>query len=253
MFRGRRPVVLFAMLALAVAVAAAWLAPAALVDARIAGATDGTVRLVETAGTVWNGRGSLVAKSTRIPIAWRIECWPLLRGVLRFRLASGTGAATPRATIEAGFDTLALHDVDVTLPVQVFGATLVPYGVESVAGEISLKADAIEWTPGAGHGEARVLWHAGRIAFTGGAAPLDLGDLRSVVTANGNSLSGPVTNEGGDLALRGEWTLRPHDSVQIALHVAPRRPGPTDLERALSAIGTADGNGWRIAWRGPLR
>jgi hypothetical protein len=74
-----------------------------------------------------------------------------------------------------------------------------------------------------------------------------------VVTANGNSLSGPVTNEGGDLALRGEWALRVHDSVQLALHVAPRRPGLADLERTLSAIGTADGNGWRIAWRGPLR
>ena len=253
MFRERRAAVLFAMLAFAVAIAAAWLAPAALLDTRIAGATGGTVRLAETAGTVWNGRGSLVAMATRVPIAWRIDCWPLLRGVLRVRLMPGTGATTPRATIEADFDTLAFHDVDVTLPVQVFGATLAPYGVESVAGEIRLVADAIEWTPGAGRGEARVLWHAARVAFAGSATPLDLGDVRTLLTANGNALSGPVTNEGGDLALRGEWALRAHDSVQLALHVAPRRPGLADLERTLSAIGTADGNGWRIAWHGPLR
>ncbi len=253
MVRGRRAVVLFAMLALAVAIAAAWLAPAALIETRIADATGGTVRLAAIAGTVWNGRGSLVATATRIPVAWRVECWPLLRGVLRVRLTSGTGAATPRATIEAGADALAFHDVDVTLPAQIFSATLSRFGVESAAGEISLKADAIVWTPEAGRGEARVLWRAARVAFTGGAAPLDLGDVRALVTANGNSLSGPVTNDGGDLALRGEWAIRAHDSVQLVLHVAPRRPGLADVERTLSAIGTADGNGWRIAWRGPLR
>ena len=94
MVSGRRAVVLFAMLALAVAIAAAWLAPATLLDTRIAGATGGMVRLADTAGTLWNGRGSLVAKTTRIPIAWRVDCWPLLRGMLRVRLASGIGAAT---------------------------------------------------------------------------------------------------------------------------------------------------------------
>jgi hypothetical protein len=241
------------MLALAVAIAAAWLAPAALLDTRIADATGGMVRLAETAGTIWNGRGRLVAKTTRVPIAWRVDCWALLHGALRVRLTSGTGATTPRATTEASTGTLAFQDVDVTLPAQFFGATLTPFGVESVAGEISLKADAIEWTPEAGRGEARVLWHAARVAFTGSAAPLDLGDVRTLVTANGNLLSGPVTNEGGDLALRGEWAIRAHDSVQLTLHAAPRRAGLVELERALSAIGTADGNGWRIAWHGPLR
>ena len=73
------------------------------------------------------------------------------------------------------------------------------------------------------------------------------------VTADGNALSGPLANDGGDVALRGEWAMRAHDSVQLVLHVAPRRPGLADLERTLSAIGTAEGSGWRIEWRGPLR
>ena len=250
---GPRAVALFAMLALAVAVAAAWLAPAALLDPRIAGTTGGMVRLAETDGTVWNGRGSLVAEATRIPIAWQVEYWPLLRGVLRVRLVSDTGAATPRAIVAVGTDTLAFHDVDVTLPAAFFGVTLSPFAVVSVAGEISLKADDIEWKPDSSRGEARVIWHAARIAFAGSAAPLDLGDVRTEATANGSVLAGSLRNEGGDFALRGEWTMRAHDSVQLALHLTPRRAGPSDLERTLSAIGTADGNGWRIDWRGPLR
>jgi len=253
MASGRRAAVIFAMLALAVAIAVASLAPAALLDPRIAVATGHMVRLAEADGTVWNGRGSLVAGTTRIPIAWRVECWPLLRGVLRVQLVSGTGAPTPRATIAVGTDTLALLDVDVTLPAAVFDGTLSPFAVVSVAGEISVKADDIEWKPDSSRGEARVIWHAARIAFAGSAAPLDLGDVRTEATANGSVLSGPLRNEGGDLALRGEWTMRAHDSVQLALHVTPRHSGPSDLARMLSAIGTADGNGWRIDWRGPLR
>jgi hypothetical protein len=253
MASGRRAAVIFAMLALAVAIAVAWLAPAALLDPRIAGATGNMVRLAEADGTVWDGRGSLVAGTTRIPIAWRVECWPLLRGVLRVQLVSGTGAPTPRATIVVGTATLALLDIDVTLPAEVFAATLSPYAVVSVAGEISLTADDIEWKPDSSRGEARVIWHAARIVVAGSAVPLNLGEVRTLMTADGNAISGPLANEGGDLALRGEWAMRAHDSVQLALHVTPRHSGPSDLERMLSAIGTADGNGWRIDWRGPLR
>jgi hypothetical protein len=122
-----------------------------------------------------------------------------------------------------------------------------------VAGDITLTAGAIEWAPDSSRGEAHVVWRAARIAFAGNAVPLDLGDVRARVTADGSVLSGPVGNEGGDLALRGEWAMRARDSLRLGLHVAPRRPGLPDLERALSMIGTPEGNGWRIEWQGTLR
>ena len=150
MASGRRAVVIFAMLALAVVVAVAWLAPAALLDRHIAAASGGAVRLAEPDGTVWNGRGSLVGKATRIPIAWRVDGWPLLRGVVRVRWRRAPAPLTPRATFAAGADTLAFQDVDVTLPAAVFGAALSPFCVDSLAGEISLVAEDIEWKPNAG-------------------------------------------------------------------------------------------------------
>jgi len=250
---GRRALVLLAIVALAVAIAAAWLAPAALLDARIARATDGVLRLADAGGTLRHGHGNMIAGATRIPIAWDVEFRPLLRGVLRVRLVSGTGAATPRATIAVGTNTFTFHDVDVTLPAEAFAATLARTAVGSVAGEIQLKAEDIEWAPDSSRGEARIIWRAARIAFAGSTEPLDLGDVQTEATANGSVLSGPLRNEGGDLALRGEWTMRVHDSLQLALHVTPRRPGPSDLERTLSAIGTADASGWRIDWRGPMQ
>ena len=62
-----------------------------------------------------------------------------------------------------------------------------------------------------------------------------------------------MANEGGDLALRGQWTMTASDGLALALLLTPRRADQTDLKRALAAIGTADGDGWRVDWRVPLR
>ena len=141
---GLRALVLLAAVALAVAIAGAWLAPAALLDPRIARATGGVLRLADASGTLRQGRGSVVAGATRIPVAWRVDFWPLLRGVVRVRLVSGTGAATPRATIALATDSIALRDVDVTLPAEVIAATLGHAATGSVAGAVTLKADDID-------------------------------------------------------------------------------------------------------------
>jgi len=54
---GRRPLVLFALSILALAAAIAWLAPASLLDSRIARATGGVVRLASAFGRL--GQGTL--------------------------------------------------------------------------------------------------------------------------------------------------------------------------------------------------
>jgi len=41
--------------------------------------------------------------------------------------------------------------------------------------------------------------------------------------------------------------------VAGALLLTPARAGETELKRMLSAIGTAEGAGWRVEWRAPLR
>ena len=250
---GRRALVLFAMVAIAVAIEAAWLAPAALLDPRVARTTGSVLRLAGTEGTVWQGRGNVVAGTARIPIAWRVEIWPLLQGVVRLQVTSGNGAETPRATIAVSADTLSFHDVDVTFPAEVLAAALGQAGVGSVAGEVNVRAADAELTPGSSRGEARLGWHGARIAFVGGAPPLDLGEVRATLTADGSVFSGPIANDGGDLALRGEWTMRPKDGLRLALLLTPRHAGQAEIARALSAIGTADGAGWRVDWHVPLR
>ena len=249
---GRRAVVLVAMVALAAIVEAGWLAPATLLDARIARATGQSVRLADAEGTVWHGRATVVLTAARMPVAWEVDAWPLLQGVMRVRLRSDTGARMPRATIAVRSNGVALRDVDVTIPAEVLAAYL-GHPAGSVAGDVSAVADDLELTPGSGRGVVRLVWRGARLANVLGAAPVDLGTVRSAATAGGDAIAGALANEGGDLALVGDWKMHANDGLALALRLTPRRADQTELKAALSAIGTADGDGWRVDWRVPLR
>ena len=247
----RRAVVLVAAVALAAIVAAAWLAPATLLDSRVARASGDAVRLAAAEGTLWRGRGTVVAAAARITIAWDVDFGALLQGTVRVEVRSGIGASTPRATIALHGDAIALHDVDVTLPAAIVAA-FSGYAA-SVAGEVGAIADDFELAPGSYRGEARLVWRGARIDGIGTVGTLDLGEVRSTVKADGNAISGPLANEGGDLALRGRWTMNAEDGVGLALLLTPARADQTELKRMLSAVGTAEGGGWRVDWRAPLR
>ncbi len=103
------------VLLLIVAVAA--LAPATLLAPPIARESGGVLTLVEAAGTVWSGRGTLFAAGERIPVAWKVEPAAILGGELAVRL-TGQDAARPlpRALISASLDRLAATNVEIALP-----------------------------------------------------------------------------------------------------------------------------------------
>jgi hypothetical protein len=250
---GRRPLVLLAMVAIAAAVEAAWLAPATLMDSRIARATRGTLRLAEAEGTLWRGRGVIAAANARIPIAWDIELPPLVRGEIRVHVRSSMGSDSPRGTFVLRANRITLEDADITIPASVIAAALGDGATGMIDGEVNGITNALDLAPGMNRGEARLAWRAARIAGVGFDSPLDLGEVRTTMIASGATMSGPLGNDGGSVALRGEWTLQERDGLSLALRVAPRRPDQVDLTRWLSAIGTPDGDGWHISWRVPLR
>ena len=248
-------VLAFAVVAVVVAIEAAWLAPASLVDSHLARMNDGVVRLADAEGTIWRARGVIVAATARIPIAWRIEPWPLLLGELRLHLFPGSvnSAGSPRADITFKRNSVSLREVDLTFPASLVAVATSRAAAEVVGGEVNVNAASIDWTPPGSRGEARLFWRAARLIFISGAAPLDLGDMRMTLTANGDRLSGPVANDGGDLDVRGEVTIREQDGIRLALTLTPRRFDNAQLALALALIGTADGAGWRVDWRFPLR
>ena len=251
---GRRPLVLVAFATIALAIAIAWLAPASLLDTRLARATGGVVRLASAQGTVWTGRGVVAVANAQIPIAWKVDPWPLWRGAVRLRVRSDTGADSPRGTIELRADEITLQDTDVTIPAAAIGTLLSGYMTSGMLeGDVNASAVNLHLKSGSNRGEARLAWRNGHIRGIGLTAPLDLGEVRAMLVANGATISGAVDNAGGTLGLRGEWMLKEKDAFTLALRLTPRNAGDTELVRWLSAIGAPDGDGWRINWRLPLR
>jgi type II secretion system (T2SS) protein N len=249
--------VVVATVVVAAAIAAIALAPPALLDARVDRLSAGAVRLLDTSGSVWRGRGVLAAGTTRTPIAWRIEAWPLVWRELRLRIAapSAESTAAPRGAIVIAADRVTLADVDVALPAAVIATLAAPQMklAWTPGGEVGLRVDAMEWAPPASRGVALLSWRSARLAGPGGFVPLDLGTLTATLTAAGDRLSGPVANAGGDLSVTGTIDARAHESLRVTLALAPRRRDDALLAPLLAAIGREQSGEWHVEWRVPLR
>jgi hypothetical protein len=250
----RRSLFLFAAVAVAAALAAVWQAPAALVDGHLARTSAGMLRLDRAEGTVWQARGVLIAGTVGIPIAWRVEAWPLLRGEVRLHVLPDADPPTrsPRADLVIASRRLTVRDAEVSFPASLMPAA---YGTAAWAagGNVSVSAADIDWAPPASRGAMRILWRAARLVLPTSNSPVDLGDISIALSADGERLSGPISNDGGDLGVRGELTVRADDAVEVSLVLTPRRADDLQLTRTLAAIATADGSGWRISRRLPLR
>ena len=251
----RRPLVIVAAVAGVATIVAAWLAPAALVDSRLAQITGGGVRLVDTEGTVWRARGNLVAGTARMSVAWRLEAWPLLRRELRFHLVpdASTVGESPRAGIAIVGGRVSFRDVDATFPAALFAAAAGPGAPWVVGGNVRVNAVAMNWAPPSSDGEAHVQWRQARLAAVQSTVSLDLGDVSLPLKADGDRLFGTVSNDGGDLSVRGDFTFGATEGAEVSLLLTPRRADNVDLVQVLSVLGPAEGTGWRIRWKRPIR
>jgi hypothetical protein len=125
--------------------------------------------------------------------------------------------------------------------------------VWTLGGEFDVSTVAFDWAPPTNRGSARIRWRAARLTPPGSAAPLDLGDVSVALGAEGDRVSGPVSNVGGDLEIRGEIVLRAAGGIRVSLVLAPRRADNRELAQALSGLGAPDGDGWRVDWQSSFR
>jgi hypothetical protein len=243
----RRP---FAYLAAAVAMAGvvAATAPASLAGVVLARISGGTLSLAAADGTVWRGRGVLMAASTlRIPVAWSMEPWPLLRGELRLRIAApdATGIA-PSAAIAARQDAVGVRELDVNLPAEIVEALGPRSGIRP-GGTVRVTSPALDWTPGQFAGSARIDWQDARLALSEDSA-IGLGNVNATLTAAGDRLSGPVINTGGEFDVRGTLSLAANGATVLSVAMMPRG-GDRTRSRTLSLTGSPGGAGWKVDFR----
>src|SRR4029077_3236263 len=106
--------------------------PATLVNPLLENASRGNLSLAEAEGTVWNGRGTLdVRTAARIPLAWRLDPLPLVKGEAHVTLVPPTPpGSAPRADVVARSGAIAVHAVDATLPAELLTALSARAGVK---------------------------------------------------------------------------------------------------------------------------
>ncbi|MEO8346568.1 MAG: type II secretion system protein N [Betaproteobacteria bacterium] len=247
--------------ALMLLVAATCFVPAALLDARLDTATKGQLRLADTAGTIWRGRGIVVGqqRTWSLPVEWTLDPGSLIKGEVVVALHGGDGADLPRGTLAWRHGTLTLDDFSLTLPAAAFDSALAAGSTVAVGGQLTVVAPHFGLTGDKGEGSASARWTGARIA--GNAGTLALGTVTVDFTPRDGSVGGRIANRGGDVRVEGELTLGLAGST-ANVTLTPLPATPPAITRALSALGTSPGTSTgtpdatgavRVQWRSSNR
>jgi hypothetical protein len=224
------------------------IAPASLAGAALERISEGTLALAEAEGTLWRGRGTLIAaRIARVPVAWSIEPWPLLRSELRLQVSPAVAIVnSSRAQIVAHRDSVSMRDVDVTLPARLVEG-LAPRSGIRITGDVRVTTPSLDWTPAAFLGEARIAWQDAQFAVSVDPA-IRLGTVNAALAAAGDRLSGPITNNEGTFDVRGTLSIATNGAPSLSVVMTPRAGGDAAQARTLTIAGGPDGR-WNVDFR----
>ena len=217
-------------------------APAAALDERIARHSNGGVRLADARGTVWRGSGALTAQdgSWRLPIAWQLRPWPLLRQRLDLELAGTSEARFFQGRFEATPETVTVHGLQATIPAHMLGARTAGQRL-AIGGDIDIRAGTLKLARANSAGSVAVVWKDARLAGPS-LRPVDAGTVTFHLAAQGDALLGPVTNQGGQAVITGNVVLQA-DRVAANLRLQPNDSATRELRDALAMLGPVDASG----------
>ena len=240
--------------AILLAAALAIEAPASLVDHRVADLTDGRIRIAAATGTVWNGSGelALLPDGARIPIMWRLEPIPLLRGGLAGSLTAGD--VTRPATFAVEREDFVVHDFAITLPAAAVLRTAgVPDALTNAGGTLVLDVADLARRGTRLEGRADLRWTDATLPAPLTGARIALGEVRLAAAGNGSEIPATLSNSGGEVDVAGTLLFSTRGMPQIDARIKPRPGLPADrseaIAAALSSIGRADGAGsYRVVW-----
>lgn len=201
------------------------MAPATLLDARLAQASDGRVRLAEARGTLWVGSGRLEVRDAdgrsaySSALAWRFRPASFLRTRLVYDVALGRPAV--RFRLAASPSRVELAGIDVQFPAGVLGLTVPKLGVLDLSGDLRLKARDLIVGPGYLQGDATLQWLDAGSSLSP-VSPLGRYELR--VDGKGASGQALLRTLQGPLSLDGKAEWRPGLAPRLAAtaHVPPR-------------------------------
>jgi hypothetical protein len=242
--------ILLALLALLLLVGALIaLAPASLVDARIAGATGGAIRLADAAGTAWWGQGRIAEARGRwqVPIAWHIDPFALLRGRVVATLPATADSAV-RGYVVAASKVLQVHDLHLRIPAAALESAWPQPPVPRLDGTIELDGTTFRIDGMQGEGALDARWVGARALMAG--ATLDLGTVAAHARPAEDGISIVLSNRGGDLALAGTLDVR-SGALSLDATLTPSAALSPPMALLLRSLGPATPAGAiHVTWQG---
>jgi general secretion pathway protein N len=223
-------------------------APATLLDGRVAALTDGRVRIAAASGRLWRGSGelTLLPDGSRVPVSWRLDPLPLLRGEISGTLTAAD--ANRPASFVVDSDRFSVHGFTIALPAAaVLHAAGVPAALAIAEGTFVL--DIADFARRGDHLDARA-----ELRWQNATLPdMALGEVRIAAAGSGTEIPATLSNRGGEVDLSGSMMFSIRRTPQIDARITPRAGLPAERNKAiaaaLSTIGRADGTGgYRIVW-----
>ena len=198
------------------------LAPATLVDGRLARASEGRARLAEARGSLWSGAGWIEIRDAdgRVGIAKRLR-WQVLPGSLlrgRLSVAVELDQAGRPFPVTLSPSRIEVADAGISVPAAVLGLGMPRIAPLRLTGEVLVEIPRLSVERGRIEGEATLTWRAAGSAL----APISpLGDYEvrfkgvgPAVHAALRTLEGPLQLEG-----KGTWTNGAPASYLVAARV----------------------------------
>jgi general secretion pathway protein N len=206
------------------AFAAAWiaLAPATLVDARLARASDGRLRLASAEGSLWSGAGWLEIRDAegRAGVAKRIA-WRLLpRSLLRGRVVAEVelGPAAKPFPVTISLSQIEIAHAGIHLPAAALGLGMPKLAPYRLTGDVLVNIPRLSVERGRMDGEATLQWRAAGSAL----APISpLGEYEVHFKAVGPAVHAALRTIEGPLELegKGSWSNGAPPSFSATAHV----------------------------------
>ncbi len=231
-----------------VLVAFAAFAPAGLLDPRLDAQTQGRLRLADTAGTIWDGRGTLTneQRTWSLPVHWKIDPLALLRGDASLTLQPVDAGDLPRGAVAWHDTTLTLDGIALELPAAALNGALPAGDTMAFGGDIALDVAHLRWSGQDGDGAATARWSGARLA--GSTGTVGLGTVSANFAPRAGLIQGRIENRGGDVRIDGEFAIG-NAGIDVNATLAPLASTPPQVLRTLSSLGTQDASGAvRVQW-----
>jgi general secretion pathway protein N len=196
------------------------LAPATLLDTRLARASDGRLRLAEARGSLWSGSGWIEIRDAQGKagvakrLTWRVLPASLLRGKLVAEVELDQ-AAKP-FTVTMSPSRIEIADAGISLPAAALGLGMPRLAPLRLTGDVLVKIPHLSLERGRVDGDATLQWQAAGSALT----PVSpLGDYEVQLKAAGRAVHAALRTLEGPLQLEGKgtWSSRaPPNFLAIA-------------------------------------